>query len=112
MAHPGEEVAMRAGKATPVNIETSMCSGRFKALEFFPDPPDEMGLWPKGVQPTPAGGVGDLVGSTEIGCNLTNTASELSASYSLRWQPGLIRITIITNGSGKLLVLIQSAVVD
>jgi len=29
-------------------------------VEFLPDQPDEMGLWPKGYYPPPAGGGGRL----------------------------------------------------
>ncbi len=38
-----------------------MDRARFNALEFFPDHPDEMGLWPEGVV-APAGDWGGLVG--------------------------------------------------
>ncbi len=47
-AHPVGEVTMRAGKATLANFGTSMGNAGFNALDFSPDHPDEMGLWPKG----------------------------------------------------------------
>jgi len=39
---------MRAWKVTPVNSGANPGKQRFNALEFSPDPPDEMGSWLKG----------------------------------------------------------------
>jgi len=50
-AHPGGEVAVLAWKVIPDNTGASMGMVGFNAVEFLPDQPDEMGLWPKGVCP-------------------------------------------------------------
>jgi len=42
---------MRAGKVTLALSGASLGKVRFKAVEFFPEQPDEMGLWPKGYAP-------------------------------------------------------------
>ncbi len=47
---------MRERKVTPANSGASMGRERFNALEFFPDQPEEMGWWSKGVVHTGAGG--------------------------------------------------------
>ena len=49
--HPGGEATMRAGKVTLALSGASLGKVRFKAVEFFPEQPDEMGLWPKGYAP-------------------------------------------------------------
>ena len=45
-----------AWKVALANFGTSMRREGFNTLKFFPDHPDEMGLWPKGVVPPIAGG--------------------------------------------------------
>ena len=63
----GAEVSLLDWTVTPGDAGASMRNGvllpgqtpaRFNALDFFPDPSDEVGLWPKGVVPAIAGGGG------------------------------------------------------
>ena len=44
-------MAIRVERTKPVNFGTGMGRERFNAVDFFPDQPDEMGMWPKGVLP-------------------------------------------------------------
>ncbi len=49
---------MRAWKVALAKPGPCMDRAGFNELEFSPDHSDELGLWPKGVLPPPAGGGG------------------------------------------------------
>ena len=48
----------RQRRRSLANFGTSMGRERFNAVESFPDQPDKLELWPKGVLPPTAGGGG------------------------------------------------------
>jgi len=48
--------------SSSTNLFSGVETVRLNALDFFPHPPDEMGLWPKGVV-GPCWWLGDLVGA-------------------------------------------------
>jgi len=53
---------MRVRRMALADSGASVRKEGFKAVNFIPDQPDEMGLWPKGVVPAIASGGGVWLG--------------------------------------------------
>ena len=73
---------MRSGKVTPANSGASTGRERFNVLEFFPELPDVMWWWPKGVLPPPAG-TGKQFKSTEAQAGAVTLIQRFGSALNL-----------------------------